>query len=55
MEEGKITVDGVTRTVEKPFVVIANSKPTGWIGTQSLPNSQLDRFMIRLNMGYPRI
>lgn len=53
MEEGKITVDGVTRTVEKPFVVIATQNPTGWIGTQSLPNSQLDRFMIRLNMGYP--
>ena len=37
MEEGKITVDGVTRTVEKPFVVIATQNPTGWIGTQSLP------------------
>lgn len=53
MEERKITVDGVTRETGNPFVVIATQNPTGWIGTQSLPKSQLDRFMVRLNMGYP--
>lgn len=53
MEEGNITVDGVTREVEKPFIVIATQNPTGSVGTQMLPNSQLDRFMVRLHMGYP--
>lgn len=53
MEEGKITVDGVTRNIEKPFIVIATQNPAGSDGTQKLPNSQLDRFMVRLHMGYP--
>lgn len=53
MEEGNITVDGVTRQVKKPFVVIATQNPAGSVGTQMLPNSQLDRFMVRLHMGYP--
>lgn len=53
MEEGNITVDGNTRMVEKPFVVIATQNPVGSLGTQKLPNSQLDRFMVRLHMGYP--
>ena len=53
MEEHQVTVDGEYSKLEEPFVVIATQNPTGWIGTQSLPNSQLDRFMIRLNMGYP--
>lgn len=53
MEEGNVTVDGLTREVEKPFVVIATQNPAGSAGTQMLPNSQLDRFMVRLNMGYP--
>jgi MoxR-like ATPase len=53
MEEGKVTVDGVTRDVPKPFVVIATQNPVGSIGTQMLPESQLDRFMIRLSIGYP--
>jgi MoxR-like ATPase len=53
MEEGKVTVDSVTREVPKPFVVIATQNPIGSIGTQMLPESQLDRFMIRLSMGYP--
>lgn len=53
MEEGKVTVDSITREVPKPFVVIATQNPIGSIGTQMLPESQLDRFMVRLTMGYP--
>jgi MoxR-like ATPase len=53
MEEGKVTVDGVTRKVPEPFVVLATQNPIGSIGTQMLPESQLDRFMIKLTMGYP--
>ena len=53
MEEGKVTVDQVTREVPKPFVVIATQNPIGSIGTQMLPESQLDRFMVRLTIGYP--
>ena len=53
MEEGKVTVDSVTREVPKPFVVMATQNPIGSIGTQMLPESQLDRFMVRLSMGYP--
>jgi MoxR-like ATPase len=55
MEEGKVTVDSVTRDVPKPFVVMATQNPIGSIGTQNLPESQLDRFMVRLSMGYPDI
>ena len=53
MEEGQVTVDGVTHKVPQPFVVIATQNPTGAAGTQLLPDSQMDRFMIRLSMGYP--
>ncbi|MGB4659364.1 MAG: MoxR family ATPase [Mobilitalea sp.] len=53
MEEGKVTVDSVTREVPKPFVVMATQNPIGSIGTQMLPESQLDRFMVRLSIGYP--
>lgn len=53
MEEGKVTVDAITRDVPKPFVVIATQNPIGSIGTQMLPESQMDRFMIKLSMGYP--
>jgi len=53
MEEGQITVDGVTRQVPQPFVVIATQNPVGTAGTQVLPHAQLDRFMLRLKMGYP--
>ncbi len=53
MEEGKITVDGVTHRTPKPYVVIATQNPVGSAGTQLLPESQLDRFMVRLTMGYP--
>lgn len=53
MQEGSITVDGVTHVVPKPFVVIATQNPVGTAGTQMLPEAQLDRFMIQLSMGYP--
>ena len=53
MEEGGVTVDGVTHTVPQPYTVIATQNPIGSAGTQLLPESQLDRFMICLTMGYP--
>lgn len=55
MEEGKVTVDSVTREVPKPFVVMATQNPIGSVGTQMLPESQLDRFMVKLTMGYPDV
>lgn len=55
MEEGNITVDGITRPVPKPFTVIATQNPAGSIGTQALPESQVDRFLIRLSIGYPGV
>lgn len=55
MEEGKVTVDGVTRTLPQPFFVIATQNPLGSAGTQKLPESQLDRFMVKLSMGYPDV
>jgi len=55
MEERKATVDGVTRDLPDPFICIATQNPLGSAGTQMLPDSQLDRFMIRLSMGYPNI
>ena len=53
MEEGQVTVDGVSRPIPQPFVVIATQNPVGAAGTQPLPDSQLDRFTIRLSLGYP--
>ena len=53
MEEGEVTVDNQTYPVPQPFVVIATQNPTGAKGTQMLPDSQMDRFMLRLSMGYP--
>lgn len=55
MEEGSITVDGVTHPVPAPFWVIATQNPVGSAGTQLLPESQMDRFMVCLNMGYPTV
>lgn len=55
MEEGKVTVDGVSREVPKPFIVMATQNPKGSAGTQLLPESQLDRFMICMRMGYPDV
>ena len=53
MEEGIVTVDNHTYPVPQPFIVIATQNPTGAKGTQMLPDSQMDRFMLRLSMGYP--
>ncbi len=53
MEEGQVTVDGKTYPVPQPFVVMATQNPAGAKGTQLLPDSQLDRFLIRLSLGYP--
>ena len=54
MEEGQVTVDGITHPLPKPFTVIATQNPTGAAGTQLLPDSQMDRFMVRLSVGYPK-
>ena len=53
MQEGGVTVDGKTRIVPSPFIVIATQNPIGTAGTQMLPEAQLDRFMIQLSIGYP--
>lgn len=53
MEERKVTVDGKTYPLPEPFVVLATQNPVGSAGTTMLPNSQLDRFLIRVSMGYP--
>ena len=53
MEEGQVTVDGVSHPLPNPFVVIATQNPIGAAGTQLLPDSQMDRFMVRLSLGYP--
>lgn len=55
MEEGQVTVDGVTHPIPQPFLVIATQNPTGASGTQLLPDSQLDRFTLRLSIGYPSL
>lgn len=53
MEEKSITVDGVTYKLPEPYTVIATQNPIGSAGTHNLPDSQLDRFMLKLSMGYP--
>lgn len=53
MEEKRVSVDGQTRNLPQPFTVIATQNPVGSIGTMQLPESQLDRFMIKLSLGYP--
>ncbi|MBP5491843.1 MAG: MoxR family ATPase [Clostridiales bacterium] len=53
MEEGQVTVDGNTYLLPKPFVVFATQNPSGASGTSLLPDSQMDRFAIRISMGYP--
>ncbi len=53
IQEGRMTVDGYTYEVPKPFVVMATENPLGTAGTQMLPEAQLDRFMIQLSIGYP--
>lgn len=53
MEEGRYTVEGITRELPKPFVTIATQNPFGSAGTQRLPQSQIERFIVRMSMGYP--
>ena len=53
MEEGQVTVDGVSHRIPEPFCVFATQNPTGASGTQLLPDSQMDRFTVRLSIGYP--
>ena len=53
MEESQVTVDGVSYPIPQPFIVMATQNPVGAAGTQLLPDSQMDRFMIRLSLGYP--
>jgi len=53
MEEGQVTVDGQVHPVPQPFLVMATQNPAGASGTQSLPDSQMDRFMVKLSLGYP--
>ncbi|HNG46799.1 MAG TPA: MoxR family ATPase, partial [Agitococcus sp.] len=53
MEEGQVTSDGVTRSLPKPFFVIATQNPSHQMGTFPLPESQLDRFLMRIQLGYP--
>lgn len=53
MEELAVTIDGVSHPVPKPFICIATENPVGSAGTQPLPDSQIDRFMVRLSIGYP--
>ncbi len=55
MEEGSVTVDGVTHVLKKPFICIATQNRYDSAGTQALPDSQLDRFMVCLSIGYPSI
>jgi len=53
MEEGQVTVDGVTHRLPEPFIVMATEHPIEYQGTFPLPEAQLDRFLIRLSLGYP--
>ncbi|MGE5590231.1 MAG: AAA family ATPase [Bacillota bacterium] len=54
MEESQVTVDGVTRPLPRPFLVLATQNPIEYEGTFPLPEAQLDRFLLRLQIGYPR-
>lgn len=53
MEEGAVTIDGKTHPLPSPHIVIATQNPISCVGTQKLPESQLDRFLVRLSLGYP--
>lgn len=53
MEEMQVTVDGITRNLTLPFLVIATQNPLGTVGTQPLPPAQMDRFLVCMTMGYP--
>lgn len=53
MEEGQVTIDGQVHKLPKPFMVIATQNPVEFLGTYPLPEAQMDRFMMRLSVGYP--
>lgn len=55
MEEGQVTVDGVTRALPRPFMVLATQNPIDFVGTYPLPEAQMDRFFLRVMIGYPSI
>ena len=55
MEEKRVTVDGVVHQLPEPFIVIATQNSQGYVGTFPLPEAQLDRFMIKISMGYPTV
>lgn len=55
MEERQVTVDGITYPLAKPFMVIATQNPVDYLGTYNLPEAQLDRFMMKLSIGYPQV
>jgi len=55
MEEKQVTVDGVSYPLPKPFMVIATQNPVDYLGTYNLPEAQLDRFMMKLSIGYPQV
>ena len=54
MEEKQVTVDGVTYSLDRPFMVIATQNPIDYLGTYNLPEAQLDRFMMKISIGYPK-
>ncbi len=54
MEEGQVTVDGKTHEIPKPFMIIATQNPIEYMGTYRLPEAQMDRFFMRLSIGYPK-
>lgn len=53
MEERQVTVDGITYQLERPFMVIATQNPIDYLGTYNLPEAQLDRFLMKISIGYP--
>lgn len=53
MEEMQVTVDGITYPLERPFMVIATQNPIDYLGTYNLPEAQLDRFLMKISIGYP--
>lgn len=55
MEEGQVSVDGKTYSLPKPFMVIATQNPIDYLGTYNLPEAQLDRFLMKLSIGYPSV
>ena len=55
MEEGQVTVDGITHPLPRPFMVLATQNPVDFVGTYPLPEAQMDRFFLRITIGYPTI